>query len=170
MSEVKLDNIDLAIIDLLQQDARMSAIDIAKKLKGSTPRVVRYRIDRLIREGVITLTAIVNAQAVGYPLLADMFVECAPGKLHEVAQRLTQLEQVVYVGAVTGQDDLSVSFVSRSVEELHTLVLNNIQRMSGVRHTKTYLVPQVLKDLHQWHIPRGDTPLVLNPDENEESV
>jgi DNA-binding Lrp family transcriptional regulator len=57
---VKVDQTDRRIVDPLIEDGRTSSSDIARRLGYSTERTVRNRPDRLVREGVIHLTAVVN--------------------------------------------------------------------------------------------------------------
>lgn len=51
--EIKLDKIDKQILKLLSTNARISSVELAKKI-GATPRIVIYRINQLRKNGVIT--------------------------------------------------------------------------------------------------------------------
>ena len=51
MSEI--DIIDVKIVDLLMENGRMNAAEIARQVGDITERAVRYRIKRMEREGVI---------------------------------------------------------------------------------------------------------------------
>ena len=58
------DEIERKIVDLLMEDGRMPASEIARRLgDGTSERVIRYRIDRLIKENIISLTAVVNPKS-----------------------------------------------------------------------------------------------------------
>jgi len=149
----KVDAIDRAIVDLLIQDGRISSTDIARKIGGISERAVRYRLDRMIREGVIRVSAIANPKALGLPVIADVFVEVEPGRILEVAHKIAKLEQVSYVACSTGDRDLSVQIVARDNEALYDLVTRTIGKVPGVRKTTTLLLPLILKDVYQWHIP-----------------
>ena len=155
MSE--FDKLDRAIVDLLIQDGRMSYAEIARRT-GSSERSVHYRLDRLIQTGVIRVSAVVNPKAVGYPVMADVWMEIEPGRVREVAQRMAQFEQVSYVACSTGDRDLSIQVQARDNAELFGFVTEVIGNVPGVRKTNTILVPLVLKDVYDWHIP-GDEPL-----------
>ncbi len=65
MNMSKTDEIDVKIVELLMQDGRMPAAEIGRRLGGITERVVRYRIDRMIESGLITISAIVHPQKIG---------------------------------------------------------------------------------------------------------
>ena len=76
---ISLDDLDFRIIELLQADARMSSREMAQHLGGISDRVVRYRIDRLLKHKVVRVQAIVDPRTVGYPIVADVLIEAVPG-------------------------------------------------------------------------------------------
>jgi Lrp/AsnC family transcriptional regulator, regulator for asnA, asnC and gidA len=153
MSEI--DETDRRIVELLIEDGRMRCAEIARRLKTVTERVVRYRIERLVKSGVVHIAAVVNPRALGYHVAADVFLEVDAGKVHEVARKLTAYECVTYVGSSMGEMDVSVQVVGRDNAEVYAFVTNVIARVPGVRKTSTVIVPQVMKDVYQWRIPSG---------------
>jgi len=154
MGEIKLDHIDAAIIQLLQQDGRMPAVEIAKRIPGGTARMVRYRIERLTREGIITVTAVVHPKPLGYTVMADVMIEVEPGKTHHILAHLAEADLVTYAGGSTGDRDISIQVVHRSVDALYDFVVNDIQHVPGVRQTRTYLLPVALKFTYNWSLPK----------------
>src|SRR5512141_2229330 len=115
---IKLDRLDKQIVDLLTDDGRMSCTDMAKFIGGGiTERVVRYRLDRLIEKGVIVISAIVDSKAIGYPVIADVFIEAEPGRVLELAHQIAEYECVTYVACSTGERDISVQIVARDNRE-----------------------------------------------------
>ncbi len=154
MGQIKIDTIDAVIIDLLQQDGRMSAVDIASQLDGVSPRVVRYRIEQLLQAGVISITAVVHPKPLGYTVMADILIEAEPGLIPDIVQHFAELDRVSYASAATGDRDISIQVVARSVDELYEFVLNEVQTIPGVRRTQTYLLPLALKFTYNWKLPR----------------
>ncbi len=149
-----MDSLDRAIVDLLIQDGRMPCAEIARRIGGDmTERAVRYRLNRLIKEGVIRVHAIVNPKAIGLPVTADVWIEVEPGHVMEVARKIARLDCVTYVACSTGQRDLSIQVVARDNESLYHLVTEVIGKVKGVRKTTTVLLPVILKDVYQWSIP-----------------
>jgi Lrp/AsnC family transcriptional regulator for asnA, asnC and gidA len=132
----------------------MSSAEIARRT-ASTERVVRYRIDRLIQEGVIHISAIVNPLAMGYSVMADVWIEVEPGRVMEVANRLTQFEEVSYVACSTGDRDVSIQVVARDIEELYRFSTDVLGNVPGVKKTTTLIVPLILKDVYNWQIPHS---------------
>lgn len=157
----KIDKIDLDIINLLMDDGRMPSSEVARRIGNLSERVARYRIDRLIREGVIKVSAIVNPQIVGFTVVADVLLEVESDSILDVAHKMEQLEYVSYVACAIGETDVSVQIVAHDTTEVYHLVTEVIGKVPGVRKTTTSIVPLVLKDIYQWRIPV--TACVLDP-------
>ncbi len=150
----KIDQIDRAVIDLLMQDGRMPSSEIARNLgQGISERMVRYRIQRLVQGGVITINAIANRQALGYMVVADVFIEVETSQIRMVAERLAREECVSYVACSIGDRDVSIQVVARSNEEIYAFVTEVVGKLPGVHKTTTSIVPLVVKDVYQWRVP-----------------
>jgi Lrp/AsnC family transcriptional regulator for asnA, asnC and gidA len=150
---VKVDHTDRRIVDLLIEDGRMSSTDIAQHLGDVSERTVRNRLERLLRDGVIHISAVVNATALGLPVTADVFVEVEPGRIMAVAHKIAEFECVTYVACSTGESDLSIQIVAEDNGSLYRFVTEVIANVHGVRRTTTVLLPIILKDDNQWPIP-----------------
>jgi Lrp/AsnC family transcriptional regulator for asnA, asnC and gidA len=148
-----LDAIDRKIVALLLEDGRTTSAEITRRIGHVSERAVRYRIERLMRWGVIRVSAVVNPQAVGFPIMADVLIEVAPGQLQEVAAQVVEFENVSYVAGSVGEGDLSIQVYARDTEELLRLVEEVIGKVPGVTRTKTVMVPWKLKDVYQWRVP-----------------
>ena len=153
----ELDAIDRAIVDLLIEDGRMSSADAARRIGGVSERSVRYRLERLLQNGVIRVSAIVNPKAVGFGVTADVLMEVEPGHVQEVARRMAEFEQVSYIACSTGERDLSIQIYAPDNEELYRFVTEVIGNVPAVRRTTTILVPVVMKDVYDWRIPDPST-------------
>ena len=153
MSSFTLDAIDRQIVSLLLEDGRISSAEITRRIGHVSERAVRYRIERLLRTGVIRVSAIVNPQAVGFTVIGDVLIDVAPGQLQDVAAQLVEFPTVSYVAGSVGEGDLSVQVYARDTEELLRFVNEVIGKVPGVTRTKLAMVPWKLKDVYQWHVP-----------------
>jgi Lrp/AsnC family transcriptional regulator for asnA, asnC and gidA len=149
----KIDKIDLEIINLLMEDGRMPSAKIARRVGNLSERVARYRIERLIREGVIKVSAIVDPHTVGFIVVADVLLEVESDSILDVARKMTEFECVSYVACAIGETDVSVQVVAHDTAEVYRLVTEVIGKVPGVRKTITSIVPLILKDVYQWVIP-----------------
>ncbi len=148
-----LDAIDRQIVALLSEDGRISSAEMTRRIGHVSERAVRYRIERLVRAGVVKVTAIVNPQAVGYRVTGDVIIEVAPGMVQSVAEQLCSLDNVSYVAGAVGNGDLSAQVYARDTEDLLRFVDEVIGKVNGVSRTRTVMVPWKLKDIYQWRIP-----------------
>ncbi len=149
------DQIDLQIVELLMEDGRMAAAEIARRIGGGlSERVVRYRIDRMVDDKVIQIRPIVNAQAFGLTTRADVVLEVESDAIMDVAKKAMAYDCVTYVACSIGEMDVSIQVVAKDTAEIYRFVTEVIGKMPGVRKTTTSIVPIVLKDVYQWRIPR----------------
>ena len=152
MSEI--DIIDVKIVDLLMENGRMNAAEIARQVGDITERAVRYRIKRMEREGVIRICAIPNPKSIGFSVIADVFIEVESSQILEVAQKLVDMECISYVACSIGEKDISAQIIAHNSDEVYAIVTELIGKVKGVRKTTTSIVPLVLKDVYEWRIPR----------------
>jgi len=149
----KIDKIDIKVVELLMQEGRMPAAEIARRIGGITERIVRYRIDRMVEDGLISISAIVHPQKIDYSIAADVLLEVETGLILEVARKLAGFDCISYVACSIGETDVSVQVLAKDTTEIYRFVTEVIGKIPGVRKTTTSIVPIVLKDVYQWHIP-----------------
>ena len=149
----EFDKIDVKIVNLLLEDGRMSASEAARRMGDISERAVRYRIDRMIEEGVIQISAVVNPEALGFTINADVWLEVESDLIMDVAKKLAAFENVRYVACGIGQNDISIQLVAKDTAEIYHFVTEVVRKLPGVRKTTTSIVPIVLKDVYQWRIP-----------------
>jgi Lrp/AsnC family transcriptional regulator, regulator for asnA, asnC and gidA len=151
----EIDNTDINIINLLMEDGRMPASEMARRLGGISERVIRYRIERIVKEGYIQISAITNPKSLGYSVTADVFLEVESGAILDVAKKSSEYDCVSYVACSIGESDISIQVVGHDTNEVYQFVTEIIGKIPGVRKTTTSIVPLVLKDVYQWRIPKG---------------
>ncbi|MBA4385742.1 MAG: Lrp/AsnC family transcriptional regulator [Anaerolinea sp.] len=150
---IKIDVIDKKISDLLIEDGRMSCSKIATSIGNISERAVRYRIEKLIENNIISIRGNVNAEGLGLIIFADVYIEVEPSLVLKIAQQLTEFECVSYVACSTGQTDISIQVLAHDNNELFAFVTDVIGQIAGVRKTHISFVPLRIKDDHIWHIP-----------------
>ena len=114
----KIDKTDIAIVNLLIEDGRMPCAQIARRLGNISERAVRYRINRLVREQVIRISAIANPRSVGLDVIADVWIEVDADAIRSVAQALAEYECISYVAYSIGETDVSVQVVAPNTGEV----------------------------------------------------
>jgi Lrp/AsnC family transcriptional regulator for asnA, asnC and gidA len=149
----KIDKIDLEIVNMLMENGRMHAAEVARHIGNISERAVRYRIDRMVENEVIRISAIVNPKGLGKNVVADIWLEVESDTILEVAKKMAEFECVSYVACSIGETDVSVQVQARDTAEVYRFITEVIGKIPGVRKTTTSIVPLVLKDVYQWRIP-----------------
>jgi Lrp/AsnC family transcriptional regulator for asnA, asnC and gidA len=147
------DKIDIKIVNLLLEDGRMPASEIARRIGDISERAVRYRIDRMVNEGVVQISAVAKPQAFGLTTIADIWLEVESDRILEVARKMAEYDNVSYVACGIGESDVSIQIVAKDTAEIYHFVTEVVRKTPGVRKTTTSIVPLILKDVYQWRVP-----------------
>ena len=151
----EIDALDVRIINLLLEDGRASASEIARQIGDVSERAVRYRIERMVEDDIIRISAIVSPKAFGLGTYADVFLEVESDRITEVAEILAEYENVTYVACSIGESDVSIQVAARDTGAIYRFVTEVVRKIPGVRKTTTSIVPLVLKDIYQWRVPES---------------
>lgn len=132
----KLDNIDEQILDILQNNARMSLKDIAEQVFLS-PTAVGARIDRMLQEGVLEgFTTRLNPEAMGHYIKAFINLEVDPSQKEEFYPYIDSVLNVVECNCVTGDYSMLIEVRFPTTSELDAFI-GELQRFGK---TKTQIV------------------------------
>jgi Lrp/AsnC family transcriptional regulator for asnA, asnC and gidA len=149
----KIDDIDIQIANLLVEDGRLSSAEIARQVGGISERAARYRIERMIREGIIQVRAIANPNYAGLTVMANVWLQVEADAIGDVARHLGGFSCITQISNSIGEVDLSLVVVGRNAAEIYDFVTQVIGKTPGVRKTTTSIVPQILKAAHEWKFP-----------------
>jgi Lrp/AsnC family leucine-responsive transcriptional regulator len=134
-----LDRRDLAILGVLQDDARATYAEVAKKV-GLSPSSVHQRVRKLEEQGVITgYRAAVNREALGLYVTALVSVTpLDPTQPDDIPDRVRELPEVEDCYSVAGEASYVLKVRTRTTEHLEDL-LRRIRERAGVQ-TRTTIV------------------------------
>lgn len=144
MAKVSLDDLDMRLIELLAQDARISNRKIASQL-DVTEGTVRSRIKRLERDKLIRFTALTNMSASKRVRMAFIRVQAELEQLPEIARRLEHLTAVGAIIVTMGRFNLLVIYLFDDLDDLHAMASDTILSMPGVHHVETAIAMNTLK-------------------------
>jgi Lrp/AsnC family transcriptional regulator, leucine-responsive regulatory protein len=150
-----MDEIDLKILCLLQNNARIPAAEIARSV-GLGASAVHQRIRKLEEGGVIQgYEARLDARALGRDLVSFVRVQTGEGaRADEITQALVSLDEVQEVHRVVGEDCFFVKVRVHDTRDLARLLDERIQRIPNVASTKTTIVLTTAKESRS--LPLGE--------------
>jgi Lrp/AsnC family transcriptional regulator for asnA, asnC and gidA len=157
-----LDHIDRRVVAALQADGRRSFASIAEELDVAES-VVRYRVQRLEKAGILQVVGIADPLKIGFDLMAMVGVQVRPGEIGDVAAALSQLQETSYVAAVAGQYDLFVELVCRDTAHFQQLLTQGLHAVDGVVRTESFLILEIHKMAYGWGVGDHGVPLADDP-------
>lgn len=132
-----VDEIDEKIMDLLEENSRMTYVEIGNSV-GLSEGAVRNRIQSLVTDKVIKRFTIEKSISHGVRALTMIAVE--PGvPTFEVSTTVNQLEGVERIYEVTGEYDIVMVSNGNNIEAINK-VIEEIRKISGVEKTNTIIV------------------------------
>lgn len=140
---VRMDDVNLRILELLQRDGRTGVAELARAV-GRSESTVRERLFAMERDRIIKgYRAEVDWPSLGYPAHALLRADCAPELVQDVAKRLAAIPQVMSAQFSTGPKPLLVELRVKDLEELSKVMETHFAQLP-LRQVETSLVLQGL--------------------------
>jgi DNA-binding Lrp family transcriptional regulator len=143
-----MDELDSALVRLLQEDGRRTNRDLAREL-GIAPSTCLERVRSLRERGVLLgFHAEVDLQTMGRGLQAVIAVRVRPPtrKVIEEFQRFVErMPEVLSVFVLTGTDDFLIHVAVRDTEHLHSVVLDELTKRQELADVRTSVVYRHLR-------------------------
>ena len=123
---VRLDEINLRILQLLQRNARMSVAEMSGLL-GRSESTLRERIQSLEGDGFLMgYEAKVDWGRAGLPAVAVIRGSCELSKVADIAKQLSGMPHVTQALLLTGPRPIMAILAVRDVQHLHSLLVEHI--------------------------------------------
>ena len=140
LSESSIDDVDRRILEMIRYDARISLTAMAKKLRLSKS-AVKYRLDRLVRVGVIkSFFTLVDSAVYGAKLSVLFDVTVEPQLIEGAAAKLASYNEVIRVYELTNSPELHVHGLFRDNDELEHFIRNKLYTINGIRVIKSGMI------------------------------
>jgi len=141
---MELDLLDRKILQILQEEGRISNQELADRI-GLSPSPCLRRVRTLEEAGIISgYRAVVDARALGLSLLALVHISMdrhTPERFDGFEEEIRQIPQVTECLLITGQEaDYQLKVVAQDMETYRELLLNRITRIPGVAGVHTSFV------------------------------
>lgn len=142
-----LDRTDMAIIEALQKDGRVAFAQIAEQL-GVSPGMIRQRYSRLVDQGFLKVVAITNPLQMGYKTMAMIGIRAEGSKLLDVAEKISKLDEVIYMVISSGRFDIFAEVVCRDHEDLLRFITEKLSTIDGVRESESFMHLKIVKEVY----------------------
>jgi DNA-binding Lrp family transcriptional regulator len=147
-----LDALDHTILNLLQEDCRLSFSKLAAKAEVSVGTAYN-RIKNLEAKGFVKrYTLLVDSAKMGCPLTAVIFVQAEGEHLLDVEKEIAKAKNVVAVYDVTGEFDVAIIAKFKDREDL-SIFIKHLASKSHVKRTITNVSLNMVKEDFRIKLP-----------------
>src|ERR1700728_474551 len=136
----KLDGTDIAILEQLQQNARISNVDLARAVH-LTPSPCFNRVRALEQSGVIQQhVTLLDSKRLGLRL--NVFIQISLEKQREESlarfqDTIAQRPEVMECYLMTGDADYLLRVLVEDIDELERFILNSLTKISGISNIRS---------------------------------
>ena len=144
MLSTSLDDLDKRILKLLQFNGRLSFAELSRELDVAEA-TVRFRVNRLVSNGVITrFAALLDPAKVGMKVSGAILLKIDPAYLEEACKQLVSFSETQYLFQSTGEYDVVSVIVARDMEHLNSLI-KKTKIIPGVKDARVSVTTRFLK-------------------------
>ena len=133
----------------MQDNGRKPTSEVALAL-GMPRTTVARRIDRLVRDRVMRIGVLASGAKIGLPVHTMTEICADPAKLEAVGEAIAALDEVRWIGLVSGHFDLLIEGMFRSEEHLRDFLIAKLGRIDGITRLRTVHVLEVPKLAFNW--------------------
>ncbi len=131
-----LDELDMLLINELGKDARQPVRALARNV-GVNRETVRYRMNRLISEGILKIICVCNAERLGYQYKVMIGVKVRPGMSDTAASQLADLSGVMAVQLAANYYNIMVWGIFRDRTDFARFISKDLSGISGASSIET---------------------------------
>ena len=151
-SQITLDNKDLAILRLLQENARIAVKEISDKVHLSTTPV-HERIKRLEESGVIKQYAtLLDYTKVKKGLMVICYVSLKQHSKNagdKFIKTINELEEVIECYNISGEFDFMLKVVTEDMNAYYNFHVNKLSQIENMGNVQSIFVMGIIKQTHR---------------------
>lgn len=118
----QLDAMDIAIVEVLQEDGRIAVSELGRRIGLSQP-ATSERMKRLEERGIIQgYKAVIDASKLGFGMTAIVRVRTTHDNIARCLRHFSEMPQVIEVHRLTGEDCFHLKVLVPSSASLETIV------------------------------------------------
>lgn len=140
---IKLDEIDFKILKVLQEEGKISNLNLSKKI-GLSPAPTLERVKKLEQNDVITsYHAKLNQTSLGLQLNALIqvtLVRQLPDAAENFLKQADKIAEVIEVFQVTGNFDFHLRVVTKDILDFERLIREELSKIDEIANMQTMVV------------------------------
>ena len=146
----KLDKIDLHILQILQDNSKITNLDLSKRI-GLSPAPTLERVKKLEQNDVIqSYHAKVNPEAIGLMVKTFVLVSLDWRKnqaRENFLEQVQSIEEITECYIITGEADFLIKIVCQDIPTYERLLFKTLQQIDEIERLKTLMTLSTVKDV-----------------------
>lgn len=142
MAKVKLDKVDLKILKILQENSKITNLDLSKRV-GLSPAPTLERVKKLENHDVVTAyQAKVNPTALGLNVQTFVLVDLAwqeEDALENFINKLHEIDEVVECYIITGEADFLLKIICKDIPTYEKILFKTLSQIDEIERLKTLM-------------------------------
>ncbi len=149
MADNKMDKIDLAILKILQENSKITNLDLSKKI-GLSPAPTLERVKKLEQTGIVeSYHAQVNAQSIGLNVKTFVLVSLAwqmENALDKFLDKVREIPEIVECYIITGEADFLMKIITRDIPSYEHILFKTLSQIEEIERLKTLMTLSTVKE------------------------
>ncbi len=145
----KLDKIDLKILRILQENSKITNLDLSKKI-GLSPAPTLERVKKLETAEIIeSYHANVNTHSIGLNVQTFVLVSLAWQKenaLKHFQEKILEIDEITECYIITGEADFLIKIVCKDIPTYEQLLFKTLSQIEEIERLKTLMTLSTVKD------------------------
>lgn len=145
----KLDRIDLKILEILQDNSKITNLDLSKKI-GLSPAPTLERVKKLEQTGVVeSYHAQVNPQTIGLNVQTFVLVSLAWQKenaLNNFLDKIKSIDEIIECYIITGEADFLIKIICKDIPTYEQLLFKTLSQIEEIERLKTLMTLSTVKN------------------------
>lgn len=149
MTPRKLDNIDLSILQILQENSKITNLELSKRI-GLSPAPTLERVKKLESNEVISsYHARVNPSALGLNVQTFVLIDLAwkqPNAHERFIEEVGKIPEIVECYLITGEADILLKIVCEDITTYEQILFKTLSKIDSIERMKTLITLSKAKD------------------------
>jgi DNA-binding Lrp family transcriptional regulator len=145
---MKMDSVDLKILKLLQENSKITNLDLSKQI-GLSPAPTLERVKKLEQSGVIqSYHAKVDTAKLGLNISTFVLVSLAWQKenaLEKFIDQIQEIDEVTECYIITGDGDFLLRIICKDIGAYEQLLFKKLSQIEEIERLKTLMTLSKVK-------------------------
>ncbi len=149
MTDYKLDKLDYRILKILQENSKITNLDLSKMI-GLSPAPTLERVKKLEQAGIIaSYHAKLDSKAMGFQVKTFVLVSLnwkSPDTMDRFLEKIRRIDEVTEVYIITGEADALIKIVCKDIPSYESILFKKLSQIEEIERLKSMVTLSTAKE------------------------